>query len=264
MKCAKIQSCLLAAERPDQISSEVKRHLAECASCRAAHQRLVEIERAIPQLAVPPSTRRAAFVAQFVQFAQDTPTELPAVEPPPMVKLMRPTTPVKERGLRKLAFAFALAASLAGVAVGLWALNPGRPIKVDHTAVYRIRLTSRMNSKVTPRDRAETVLGVADEVLDDVRTLAQAKDVDSEKMADLAKYYRQLVGEELKKHARDLPPDANRKLVLKDLEERLQQTESEFTHLAATKGATRAAEPLQEIALAARETSADLHALATE
>ncbi len=262
MKCATMESRLFTAERPDRVDADVQRHLAECSACRATHERLVEIERAIPQLAVPPSTLRAAFVAQFIQH---TPAELPAAETVPVVRLMRPTPSVKERGLRKLAFAFALAASLVGIAIGLWVLNPGKPVKVDHASVYRIHLASRQNSALTPRDRAETVLGVADEVRDEVRKLAQAaKDADGEKMAELAKYYRQLVGEELRQHVRDLPADANRKLVLSALEERLRQTESEFTLLAAPKRATKAAEPLQIIALAARESSAELHALATE
>ena len=264
MKCAKIQNRLLAAERPDQVGADVQRHLAECVACRATHERLVEIERAIPQLAVPSSTRRSAFVAQFIQH---TPVELPVAEtvPTPVVRLMRPMPSVKERGLRKLAFAFALAASLAVVAVGLWVVNPGKPTKTDYAATHKIHLESRLRSAVEPRDRAITVLGVADEVRDEVRTLAQApKDADGEKMAELAKYYRQLVGEELKRYVHDLPADANRKVVLSNLEQHLQQTESEFTLLAATKGATKAAEPLQMIALAARESSADLHALATE
>ncbi len=260
MKCAQMQRHLLAAERPDQIGADGQQHLAGCASCRALQRRLLHIERAIPQVPVPASVRRPSFLGQFLQ---QTPVDLPAVEPVllPLVKLRRGPTSLKERGQRKLALAAALVATLAFVAFGMWALRPHQPPAVDYTLNHRMQLEAGLRTATEPPDRVRVVMQVADKVGEDVSTLAQEERVDGPRVVALAKYYRQLLGEELKKQVADLPPDVASRKLMKDLEAHLQKTDSDFAFLAATRGGTKAGESLSEIALAARETSADLHKL---
>jgi hypothetical protein len=256
MKCAHLQRHLLAAERPDQIGADGQRHLSGCASCRALQRRLLHIERAIPQVPVPASVRRPSFLGQFLQ---QTPVDLPAVEPVllPLVKLRRGPTSLKERGQRKLALAAALVATLAFVAFGMWALRPHQPPAVDYTLNHRTQLEAGLRTATEPTDQVRVVMQVADRVGEDASTLAQAGSVDGPRVAALAKYYHQLLGEDLLKYVDDLPPDSRRTL-LKDLEAHLQETDSKFALLAATRGGTKAGESLNEIALAARETSAKL------
>ncbi len=263
MKCSKVQSRLLAAERPDEAAAELAHHLSRCEACKTVASRLARIERALPLLPVPPSSRRSAFLAKFVQ---QTPAELPAAESPtlPLVKLVRRPTPAKERGQRKLALAVALAASLAFLVTGLLALNPGDKKRIDAATPARNHYDALLQTARTPRERAETALGVADELQDKVRTLAQAPVPDDNEMLDLATFYGELVKIELQKHVRALPSDASRKMVLQTFEKHLRETESEFAHLAATKGANKTAESLSLIAMAARTSCDELHSLQIE
>src|SRR5262249_51386734 len=115
MKCDQVQNDLLNSERPDRPGAEMRLHLAGCDDCRALYNRLVDAERALSQLAVPPSTRRDDFVGQVLRGDIVMPPSVP-------LSLLRPGRSAKERGLQKLAAAIALAAGLLVFAVGWWAL----------------------------------------------------------------------------------------------------------------------------------------------
>jgi hypothetical protein len=252
MNCQHVQRRLLAAERPEQVGADLKRHLAECPSCLALQGRIVQLESDLPHLPVPVSTRRAAFVANFVQ---QTPAELPASDRPtlPLVKLDRRATPVKERGHRKLAVALAVAACLAFLAVGLFAyqMAPDKPF--ESVSNFKVIKNVRVATAKEPRDKADAVMSVADEVGDAVRKLAKAKDGDSKEMTALAKLYRdQLLGGEFEQYVRSVPNDQFRRTTLTRLADRLQQTDSEFTNLVNSSRAD-AKQPLREIASAAHE-----------
>ena len=67
MNCTTIQRRLLAAEQPDRPAAEVKSHLAECPACRAWHRRLVQLERHIPLLPVPPSEGKAELLHHLLR-----------------------------------------------------------------------------------------------------------------------------------------------------------------------------------------------------
>jgi hypothetical protein len=253
MKCSNVQRRLLAAERPEQVSADVKRHLAECASCRTLHRRLRQIESAIPLIAVPVSTRRAAFVAQFVQ---QTPAELPAADRRtlPLVQLTRRTTPVKERGHRKLAVALALAACLGFLVVGLFALNQ-RPLDKPFESVTRFKISKDLGVAAanTPRAKVDAVLSVTDEVRENVHKLADTKDANAKEMAALANLYRQqLLDGEFERYVRALLNDSFPRAKLTEIADRLQQTDSEFTMLVTTARA-EAKQPLRDIAAAAHD-----------
>jgi hypothetical protein len=277
MKCAKIQSRLLAAERPDQPGSDVKRHLAECASCRALYRRLVRIEHDLRHIPVPPSTRRPGFVAQFVQ---QTPVDLPVAARQtspdlpvsgqailPLVKVMRPATPPKERGLRKLAIAIALAASLAIFAVGLWAMHAKGPEKPNEVAVLRKNLDTRIMVAETSREKAEVVIDIADEVRTRVQNLSKEKTVNGQQLADLAKLYRELVSEDLQTQARALALDIKNKKqspeALTDLAKRLHATASYCDQDALRDFRPEVQQSLREIAAAARDADTMINKILT-
>jgi hypothetical protein len=278
MKCAKIQSRLLAAERPDQPGSDVKRHLAECASCRALYRRLVRIEHDIRHIPVPPSTRRPGFVAQFVQqtpvdlpvAARQTSPDLPVTGPSvlPLVKVtQRPATPPKERGLRKLAIAIALAASLAIFAVGLWAMHTKGPEKPNEVTILRKNLDTRITYAETSRDKAEIVVEFADKVQTEVRTLSQEKVVNGKQLADLAKFYRELVSDDLQTQARALALDIKNKKqspeALTDLAKRLHATASYCEQDALKDFRPEVQQSLREIAAAARDADIMINKILT-
>src|SRR4051794_32252883 len=117
MNCAAIQRSLLSCERPEQPPLEVCRHLVGCDACRDCQRRLVEVEQQLPLLPVPPSTGREAFVARVR--AGEVPVAGRSGVLPLWLQRSRP--PLKERGLKKLALAFALAAALSAFALGWWA-----------------------------------------------------------------------------------------------------------------------------------------------
>ena len=112
MNCDAAQRRLLSGERPDLLAEDVRRHVDGCSPCRLLARRLAQAERQIALLPAPPSSAKAAFVRRFRRSA------------PPVV-LHRPvpwSTPPKERGLRKLSLAVAIAAVLAVFAIGLGSL----------------------------------------------------------------------------------------------------------------------------------------------
>ena len=268
MKCAQVQRRLLAAERPDVLGADLARHLAACPKCRAVQRRLVRLEHEIRHLSVPASTRRAAFVAQFVQqtpvdlpvAGRQTAPELPAAGPPvlPFVKVMqRPATPARERALRKLAIAIAVAASLAIFAIGLWAMRVKGPDKPNEVADLRKKLDTRITYAETSREKAEIVIDVADEVRTRVRDLSEQKVVNAKQLADLAKLYRDLVSEDLPNQVqavdRDIKNNTQRQEVLVALTNRLHEATSDCEQRALKDLRPEVQQSFREIAAAARD-----------
>lgn len=247
MNCATTQRQLLAAERPDRPDADLRAHLAACPACRALQRRLLQIERQLPNLPVPPSTARPAFVRHFLDEVSDSPT-------PPPVRLPLPLsaagTRAKDRALKKLALAFALAAALLVFAIGWWAWphhGPALP-EVDHTAPHRLALEQQLKHARNPGDRVRAVA----EVMEAVQREALDPASDAPKLAQLAHYYARVVREDLRAHARALPAE-ERALVLIAIAERLSKTESDAERQAAEPRAARRAASLHEIAHAARE-----------
>src|SRR5437868_664080 len=105
MSCEATRRHLLSAERPDRPPAVLRPHLADCPSCRDWLRNLTEVEARVPYLHVPPSdAAKARFLKQLREPLQMS--EMPRVVAPVL-----PFTPPKERGLRKLAVALALAAA---------------------------------------------------------------------------------------------------------------------------------------------------------
>lgn len=241
MNCDAAQRRLLSGDRPDRLAEDVLRHLDGCPPCRLFGRRLAQAERQIRLLPVPPSSAKAAFVRRFRQSA------------PPVV-LHRPvpwSTPPKERGLRKLSLAVAIAAVLAVFAIGLGSLPrhfepPTRPAPAWLVqARYQIY---RATALPTPRERVARLSALATDLRNQARAMTRAGRI--EDLASITTLYSDLVDDDLLAHARALPA-ADRRDLLDQVAKNLGDAESEFSRLAAESGNATAAESLHRLAFAA-------------
>ncbi|HZY85262.1 MAG TPA: hypothetical protein VFE78_10560 [Gemmataceae bacterium] len=261
MNCDTAQSRLLASERPDEPSAEVEAHLAACAACRVWQQRLAEVEQALPLLPVPASAARGELVQRVLSGPLPPPAE-PAPEPPLLPLLSRPSlpaAPAKERGLRKLALAFALAAALGAFAVGWWAWphqGPGRPDAADAVAVQREERGRLLREAASPRERVRLLARMVNDLHAEVR----AHPEDPDRLALAARVYAEVVGEDLPAHARAVPA-GERAEALTEIADSLGRAESEMERLAAAAASERQQTPLRAMAASAREGDRRLRAL---
>jgi hypothetical protein len=260
MNCDTAQSQLLAGERPAEPPADVEAHLASCAACRAWRQRLVEVERLIPLLPVPASAARGELVQRVLSGPLPPPAE-PAPEPPLLPLLSRPvlpTEPPKERGLRKLAVALALAAALGTFAVGwaLWPHEAGLVPGLDPVALKRDERGRLLREAGSARERVRVLARLVRELHAEVRGNVE----DADRLALAARVYAEVVGQDLLAQARAVPA-AERAEALAEVAESLSRGESELERLAAGAGSERQRAPLREMAASARDGDRRLRAL---
>lgn len=261
MNCHTAQRRLLSSERPDEPSAEVEAHLAACAACRSWQQRLAEVERLLPLLPVPASAARGELVQRVLSGPLPPPAE-PAPGPPVLPLLSRPalpTAPPKERGLRKLALAFALAAALGAFAVGWWAWPheaPGLLPALDPVALCREERARLLREAGAPREQVQLLARMVRELHDEVREHAD----DPDRLALAARVYAEVVGQDLLDHARALPA-AERAEALTEVAASLRLAESDMERLAAAAPSEGQRVPLRELAASARDGDRRLRAL---
>jgi hypothetical protein len=267
MNCARIQQTLLASERPDQPSAALQQHLAGCSACQAWHQRLVAAERDIPLLPVPSSAGRARFLQQLHD--GESPVVLEPDRPAPRSIWLEPHRPMaKERGLRKMAVAFSLAAALALFALGFWAWPRGdQPVVQPNPNAAELKerrnlRDQRLTTAQTSRERVEILADIAAKLHREL--LGLARSVDGERLAMLAKFYGEVVRDGLLFHAGQLP--ARERPALEAVARLLNDTESELLRMLASDGAVTpaAAAPLREVAQSARFGHDQLRTLLSE
>lgn len=255
MNCTVIQRRLLEAEQPEQPPVEIQSHLAECPACRAWQRRLVQMERLIVQLPVPPSTAKE----QFLQRMEDRGRMKQNA-------LVRPSSYVlppfkKERGLRKLSLAFALAASLLVFALAWWAW-PHNPRAIPDVArIEQAKLDQRLSNSLradAPKERILSLAKLAEEIHGEARELAG----NSERLEQWARFYSRLVDQDLIEQARQLPSE-DRPDVLANIALQLAKAESEAARSETQCKATapRSAAAFHRIALASQKGERDLRAL---
>jgi hypothetical protein len=254
MKCVVIQRRLLGSERPDQPSADVREHLAGCLACRDWQRRLLKLEQQIARLPVPTSTARDRLIQEILQ---------PAGPAAPPVRLPQPRSAgtLKERGLQKMALAFALAAALACFAIGWWAW-PHQSVSVamiDPLLQRREQLAARLAGKVLPREQVQVLADVADELHGE----AQANVDNPEHLAVVAKFYEEVVREKLLALAQDVPV-LERPAILTEIANRLGRTESAAERRAAEirLASEAASDSLRSIASTARQGAVSLRDLA--
>jgi hypothetical protein len=217
------------------------------------------MERQIPLLPVPPSTARDELIARVLGL--------------PPAGAVRPTLPLsalaqgpKERGLRKLSVALALAASLLVFALVWWSwprdsVAPPNRAPVARGERDQNKLDERLSGALvagTPKERLLKLADLADEVHDEASRMTN----NAERLDQWARFYSRVVSEHLLAQARQLPPE-DRPVVLTDIANRLRDTESKASRLASGLEATspRSASSLNQIALVARRGDQDLRAL---
>jgi hypothetical protein len=240
MNCDAAQRRLLASERPDRPTDDVRRHLDGCPACRLLGRRLVQAERQIVLLPVPPSLSKDAFVRRYRRSAG--PVVIPGPIPWP--------TPVKERGLRKLSVAVAIAAVLAVFAIGLWSWPHSIAPPMQPAPAWLVQVRHRLDHANTlpPRECVEKLSALATDLQEQARAMALAGR--AEDLASLTTFYSDLVDGDLVAHARTLPA-AERGVVLNDVATSLDRAESDFSRLSAAPGNSSTADSLHRLALAA-------------
>jgi len=253
MNCDKIQYSLLASATPEQPAAEVRHHLSHCGACRALQRRLVQVERQLPLLPVPSSSRRDLFVRQ-VQQGEGLPR--PAVLTSDLWRRPRPSP--KERGMQKVALACALAAALASFALAWWAWphkeTPG-PRTPDSIAHRLLKQRDRSLASVqTPRERVAVLDNLAQELHQEVRKLVLRPD--DEQLRQVAQLYREVVCDNLVHQARQLDP-AQRTKLLGSVTRHLIELESEAKRLEVDAPPDTRAH-LRDIARASRESHDEL------
>jgi hypothetical protein len=241
MNCDAAQRRLLSGERPDLPADDVRRHLDGCPACRLLSRRLIQIERQIELLPVPPSSAKDAFLHRFRRPTRPV-VLYPSISWP---------TPVKERGLRKLSLAVAIAAVLAVFAIGLWSwphhFEPPAPAAPAWLVQARSQW-GRATTLPTPRERVEGLSALATDLQNRARTMTQAGEI--EDLASLTTLYSDLVDDELLAHARTLSP-SERGVTLKNVARNLEHAESDFSRWAAAPANAATAQSLHRLALAA-------------
>jgi hypothetical protein len=257
VNCTVIQRRLLEAEQPEQPPAEIQNHLAECPDCRAWQRRLVQMERLIPQLPVPPSAAKE----QFLEEMKDEGGRINARYFPSSSILHPSPFRKKERGRSKLSLAFALAASLLVFALAWWSWPHNPTAAPDIAQLEQAKLNQRLSNILfvdTPKERVLSLARLAEEIHGEARELAG----NSERLEQWARFYAQLVGQHLIEQARLLPLE-DRQDVLSNIAMRLAAAESEATRFETQCKATapRSAAAFHRIALASQKGERDLQAL---
>jgi hypothetical protein len=259
VNCTVIQRRLLSAEQPEHPPGDIKSHLAQCPSCRAWQRRLVQMERQITQLPIPPSTAKEQFLQRIVG-PRPADAQHPTIADPAMVWRSTLIPGPKERGLRKLSLAFALAASLLVFALAWWSWPRNTVVPPDPVKIEQAKLDQRLSSILsgeTPKERVLLLTKLAEEVHGEARALVEQ----SERLEQRARFYSRVVGEHLFVQAQQLPPE-ERPAVLKEVAQRLTIMESEASRLAAQlKQSPRSAAAFQQIALASQKGERNIRAL---
>jgi hypothetical protein len=259
MTCDVVQKRLLACDRPDLPPVDLKGHLVACPVCRAWHRRLVRLEQQIPTLPVPPSQTRQAFLQRLI--TEPVRPESPAPVMPQLVRFTPPGPSRKERGLQKMAVAFALAAAMLLFAVGWWVWQRPAAARIGSTEAARAldrdlndRLNDRLARSGTPQLGVKNMAELAEELRQEVVDRVE----DAEQLAILARFYAEVVRTHLLRYANELP-DPHRPQLL-DIARRFDQTESDFGRLAAA-AKDGCAESLRTIAMTAHEVAHELRQL---
>jgi hypothetical protein len=244
MNCAKVHRHLLASENPGQPAADAALHLARCGTCSALQRRLVAVEQKLPLLPVPPSTRRDSFVRQV---QRGEPILEPTISTSDLWLSARP--PAKERGLKKLALAFALAAGLVVFALGWWAWphkNTSGQRAVDPIVLRQQQRDRKLATADTPQKRIVILNDLAGQLHEEARQLVLRRDDDQLRV--VARFFTEVVSVNLLDDARLLPPEERTK-VLRAVAVHLAEVESSIQRMRADAPAGSAG-PLNDIALA--------------
>jgi hypothetical protein len=230
MNCKVVRDQLLQTERPERPADDLAAHLGQCSPCRQWHQRLVQLERLVPQLPVPPS--RGGKAGLFKRLAGEQ------IAPRPSVRVVRRPSRWKAIFRSPAMPPAALAASLLLFA-GLWwhleARSRVTPQPQPQPMAYRppprdLLLADLLQHNIdlvgatSAEDRVKYLAAMADRLHGATQTLADKAEV--EDLAALAKLYEKVVRDgivPMVPRVRSLGKDERRKL-LTEIADRLTNT----------------------------------------
>jgi hypothetical protein len=268
MNCKVIREQLLQADRPERPGADLAAHLGQCPPCRQWHQRLVQLERLVPRLPVPPSHGKAVLLARLAG-----------------ERVAPPRRPTARRSSRWQVFfqspampPAVLAASLL-VFAGLWSMQsnpyhrpaggggmtapapaPPRPPAPDLLVADLLQHNVSLARAETPKEQLDALAAMAERLYGATKTLAgQAETADLEK---LTKLYDEVVRNGIVKRAdvlRKLPP-AERQEIISPIAERLAKAMDDAEDRA-QKSPEETASPWRALASAARAGANELQTL---
>jgi hypothetical protein len=272
MNCDVVQRQLLSRESPDRPSADASAHLADCAACREWLMRLLQLERALPYLPVPPAeAARSALMRRIL--SQPT--------------ARKPERSQRTQDRRRTSIAMVLgswimdphssprrrvaAGLVAGVAAALllfitgwlvWA--PGQqsapvagPVKSPADPLLAELRRYKVNAAETagPAERVKVMADAAEEL----RGRATGRSGDD--LAALARLYSRVVDEGIVKSAEKLSAEERRDL-LEPIARSLAEAESEWKRLTQQDGLPDGVKKdLDRAALAAHNGSDQLRRL---
>lgn len=243
MSCKSVRRIMMEAERLEPPPAEVRPHLADCADCRAWLRNLSQVERQLPLLPVPATQGKEKLLLRLSELKPSRRSD--GIIPLP--------AQIKERALRKVALACALAATVAAFAVGLWLWPKGMPTqmqsgKADPVMAWKAQHDQRLGKARTPRERVQVLVDFAGSLQEEAARLVRTED--DERLEALAQYFSDTLPDELVATAQSVPAD-ERAEVVKEARSRLRDTESALERLASQS--EEAAVPLRRIASAVRD-----------
>jgi hypothetical protein len=287
MTCDALQTHLLALETPHRVEDrEARLHLAACASCRDWCRQLVQMERSVAFLPVPPALAARDQLIRTILSETVRPAASPAPGPqepsgPPSRRpsvamllgsliLDRHASPRRRVG----------AGLVAGVAAALilfvtgwlhWytrqddprvAGGPDKNVVTDTLVADLMGMDFKLAEDGTPRQRVEAMARVADQLHARTRALASAPA--QEDMKRLANLYGRVVRQGIVSRAQAVPPGERRE-VLPPIALRLTEVASDARHLARdAQLPAPVRDALEQIALAASDGDQQLRILCAE
>jgi hypothetical protein len=271
VKCSALQRRLLTLDHLDQPPPDAREHLGGCSACRDWLQRLLQTERQVAELPVPPSCEKEVFLALFLAAGAAFPrlqTTVPRSEPVRPTLLRFPSFGSggpREKALLKVAVAVGLTAALLLVTIGIWAWQRGGPSPVTRQPAvaetltpleHRLQEEPRWARARTADERVRVLSALAVEVQGKARSFAQdnaTADIERE-----VRLYRAIVERMTTTEASSVAPK-ERERVLRPIAEQLVRAESEAGRLAVDHPG--AADSFHEIATIARAGERQLRAL---
>jgi hypothetical protein len=263
MNCDALQKHLLGRESPDRPSADADAHLAGCAACREWLLRLLQLERAVPHLPVPPAeAARSALVRRILaRRADPAPPTRPRRRPSVALVLgswiMDPhASPRRRVGAGLVA---GMAAALLLFITGLLVWNSGGPPSPAHNnrqppAVESLADALRrqhvaLDEFKEPGQRVTAMAGAAEQL----RGRAAGRTASPSEVIALTDLYVRVLDEGVTKPAEGLSAE-ERRAVLEPIAETLRKAESQWHQLSQQTGLPRDVQKaLEHCAFAARD-----------
>jgi len=239
----------------------VDAHLAMCGACREWHSLLVQLERHVPFIPVPPSKHKSQLLHQLLKNRQDA----AAATLPVMAAQTLPQMPIPNSS-RKWMIRAGLAASILVLVLSAWlvhasrlASSTGQSDKTTDALLARLtQRDQRLANAVTPGERIVILADLAERLQEETQTSS----ANGAQLMALALLYDEVVREGILKQAESLPAK-DRLYILGPIAERLDQAANRVEQIYQNVPAEYT-QPLQTIAAAAHEGHNRLRALLPE